>query len=123
MCTNQKLIIKLHKYTEQPIKVCKNIIDKVPDSLKNSYVDHYENNPKSWFIDPIELDSSVSDILIAVDIEVDKYINEQKNIRQVNHNFRGMCHLAWNKKKEILKEKYQIEWKSPREMNPHVKFD
>ena len=99
MCTNQELIMKLHKYTEQPIKDCKIIIDKIPDSLKKAYVDHYENNPKSWFIDPIELDSSVSDILIAADEDVDRYINEQKDKRQVKHGFRGMCHLAWNKKK------------------------
>ena len=35
----------------------------------------------------------------------------------------GYCHSLWSVKKRILKEKYQVEWRSPGEMNPEVKFD
>ena len=35
----------------------------------------------------------------------------------------GLCHLFWIYKKQVLKEKYGIEWRSPSEMTPHVIFD
>lgn len=35
----------------------------------------------------------------------------------------GYCHLIWCKRKRILKEKYNIDWKTPAEMNPDVIFD
>jgi hypothetical protein len=35
----------------------------------------------------------------------------------------GFCHAFWGAKKRILKEKYNIKWKSPAELNRNVKFD
>lgn len=35
----------------------------------------------------------------------------------------GDCHVFWRRKKEILREKFDIIWYSPREMNPSVRFD
>ena len=35
----------------------------------------------------------------------------------------GFCHVYWATKKRILKEKYGIDWKSPKEMNPGVIYD
>ena len=35
----------------------------------------------------------------------------------------GDCHVFWRRKKEILREKFDITWYSPRDMNPRVKFD
>lgn len=35
----------------------------------------------------------------------------------------GFCHLFWRTKKRILREKYGIDWLSPSDMNPMVKFD
>jgi hypothetical protein len=36
---------------------------------------------------------------------------------------RGFCHRLWPEQKRILREKYQIDWKTPAEMNPMVLFD
>ena len=36
---------------------------------------------------------------------------------------RGYCHRYWEVKKKILKKHYGIDWKSPKELNPHIKFD
>ena len=33
------------------------------------------------------------------------------------------CHPFWAVKRRILKEKYQVDWKSPADMNPLVDFD
>lgn len=35
----------------------------------------------------------------------------------------GYCHLFWAEKKQILKEEYGIDWKSPAEMNMNITFD
>jgi len=35
----------------------------------------------------------------------------------------GMCHRVWHFAKKRLHEEYQIDWSSPREMNPFVNFD
>ena len=35
----------------------------------------------------------------------------------------GLCFDYWSIKKRILKEKYNIEWHSPADLNPRVRFD
>ena len=35
----------------------------------------------------------------------------------------GRCHAVWKKMKEILQTEHGIEWYSPAEMNPGVRFD
>lgn len=35
----------------------------------------------------------------------------------------GYCHAFWEAKKNVLKEKHDIDWKSPAERNPDVLFD
>lgn len=36
---------------------------------------------------------------------------------------RGFCHHLWKETKRILREKYNIDWKTPSEMNPEIMFD
>jgi ABC-type Zn uptake system ZnuABC Zn-binding protein ZnuA len=36
---------------------------------------------------------------------------------------RGFAFQHWRVKKEILLRDYGIEWKSPRELNPRIRFD
>ncbi len=49
---------------------------------------------------------------------------EKKIVAKIGEN-RGMgyCHLYWATKREILKQDYGIEWKSPAVLNPRVHFD
>jgi hypothetical protein len=35
----------------------------------------------------------------------------------------GYSHLYWGLKKQILKEKYDIDWQSPAELNPTMEID
>ncbi len=39
-----------------------------------------------------------------------------------NENGMGTCHRYWWRKKELLKQN-GIDWKSPSEMNPDIRFD
>jgi hypothetical protein len=131
MQSTQELTMRLHKSTQQSIKDCKLLIDEMPEYLREIYVSYYEKNPRSWFFDPIELDPKYQELIKGIDCEVEGYVAEETKNRldrqkEANLEFmglRGMCHFEWRKKKELLKEKHGISWKSPREMNPHVVFD
>ena len=35
----------------------------------------------------------------------------------------GMCHLIWGIEKEILKNEYSIDWKTPSELDPDTRYD
>lgn len=35
----------------------------------------------------------------------------------------GLCHKIWARKKQLLKEMYNIDWKSPADLNPGINFD
>lgn len=35
----------------------------------------------------------------------------------------GFCHKYWETKKQILKNDYNIDWKSPQELNLEIIFD
>ena len=35
----------------------------------------------------------------------------------------GSCHTRWDIEKRLLKEKYNIDWQTPAEKNPYIKYD
>lgn len=68
--------------------------------------------------DPIEDDAKFKAIIENVDKIVDKKLE--------NHPWRngmGYCHAFWETKKQVLKEDYNINWRTPSEMNPDIMFD
>ena len=49
---------------------------------------------------------------------------EQKVVGIIGEGgYLGYCHEFWKTKQWILKEEYNIDWKTPAELNPGVKFD
>lgn len=68
--------------------------------------------------DPIEDDPRYENVFDKIDSEVDEQLKDHPMKDRI-----GFVHFYWNTKKEILKKKYGIEWKSPKEMNPHIIFD
>ena len=44
-----------------------------------------------------------------------------KEFPQKSYRF-GTCHTYWRRMKQLLKEQ-DVDWKSPSEMNPDVRFD
>ena len=69
-----------------------------------------------WKHDPIEDDPLMQIVLELADEEAHAELAPQE---------RGFlyCHPFWTAKKRILREKYQVVWKSPSDMNPSVDFD
>ena len=35
----------------------------------------------------------------------------------------GYCHTFWNEQKRILKDRYGIDWKTPADRNPDIRYD
>lgn len=66
--------------------------------------------------DPIEDDPKFKEILAKAEAEAEEELKDERRGM-------GFCHLFWHTKKRILKEKYNVKWKSPADLNPHVMFD
>lgn len=66
--------------------------------------------------DPVEYTSEWEDIYYEVEDELNRrFANAPKG--------RGFCYSYWRAKKELLKDKYDIDWRTPAQMNPRIKFD
>ncbi|MBR3613844.1 MAG: hypothetical protein IKL55_01530 [Clostridia bacterium] len=57
-------------------------------------------------------------------------LTEEDVIKKLADNYKnpsgiylGFCHGYWSVKKSILKNKYNIEWETPQEENPHIEYD
>ncbi|MBN2397342.1 MAG: hypothetical protein JXI32_03100 [Deltaproteobacteria bacterium] len=89
-----------------------------PDSRSSDISGDSSKQVSSIAHDPIERDPRYKSVFANIDAEVDTVLKD--------HPLRGcmgFCHIIWETKKEILKEKYEIPWKTPAEMNPHILFD
>ena len=51
---------------------------------------------------------------------VDKIIDAEFGMNKLKV---GMCHKIWARKKFLLKSLYNIDWKTPAELNPDIRFD
>ena len=67
---------------------------------------------------PIEDDPAYKAIFEAVDRETEAALADDPDKGE-----HGFCHTFWAVKKQILREKYGIEWKTPQEMEPDTLFD
>ena len=66
--------------------------------------------------DPVEYTLRWEDIYYEVERRLDeRFANAPRHM--------GFCFRYWNAKRELLKEEYGIDWKSPSQMNPRVMFD
>ena len=66
--------------------------------------------------DPIEEDVEHAEALASAEALADQELARMSQTR-------GFCHLYWQTKQRILKEKFGLTWFSPSEMNPSVRFD
>ena len=67
-------------------------------------------------VDPVEYTWEWENIFYQVEDELNFLLSEVPRGM-------GFCFNYWNTKEELLKKKYNINWKSPSMMNPHVMFD
>lgn len=68
----------------------------------------------------MKIDEQEKNILYKAKFKhVDKLL--EKEFKDENHL--GMCYKIWARKKQLLKQLYNIDWKSPAELNPEINFD
>ncbi len=66
--------------------------------------------------DPVEYTREWEDIYYELEDELDRrFANAPRR--------RGFCFHYWSAEKELLMDKYNIDWRSPAQMNPEVMFD
>lgn len=66
--------------------------------------------------DPVEYSWEWEDIYYHIEDKLEqRFANAPKHM--------GFCFKYWEAKKELLKEEYNIDWRSPAQMNPRVRFD
>lgn len=68
--------------------------------------------------DPQEGDPQLRAIIKAAEKEAEESLRKEGVGRHL-----GYCHRLWGRQKQILKEKYGIDWRSPAEMNPDIMYD
>ena len=68
----------------------------------------------------------INKYLKEIEPEVDKKLTEMGLLKIENGGkdyALGSCNVKWEIQKELLKEKYNIDWKSPKDKNPNINFD
>jgi DNA repair exonuclease SbcCD ATPase subunit len=69
-----------------------------------------------------ERDPKFKKIMEEVNKEAEERASDWPKDSSGNYQM-GHCHAVWGEKKRILKEKYNIDWYSPAELNPFVIID
>lgn len=67
-------------------------------------------------VDPVEYTRRWEEIYYDMEDELDRRFGDEPRGM-------GFCFMYWSAQKELLAEKYGIEWSSPAAMNPGVMFD
>lgn len=70
------------------------------------------------YYDPVEDDPNYAEVFSKIDAEVKTALD-----LPTKRSGRGYVHIFWGTKKRILKQKYNIDWRTPAELNPWVIFD
>jgi len=71
--------------------------------------------------DPQEDDPLKGPIIQEIARDVRQTIREANGLKEGETKI-GLCHKIWAEQKRVLKQK-GIDWKSPADMNPSMRFD
>ena len=105
------------------------IIPEVMKEVYTQFVNERIEQEKKW-LEMDAWDDPFGDDPESIKISTSKKIEEAKRLLPSNPEQAaklfmqlGCCHTIWALQKRILKEKYDITWYTPAELNPDVKFD
>lgn len=69
--------------------------------------------------DPLEDTEEYKNIADELERKIESYMR----LNSISMTSLGACHKYWGIKKEILIRDYNMDWKSPEELNEDVMFD
>ena len=91
--------------------------DKLSEKERNDLILSAEEEANSQILnDPIE--NTDEFLLIRFDIEA----KVDKALAMSTPSDEPYCARYWNEKQRILKEEFHIEWNTPAQMNPNIRF-
>lgn len=97
-------------------EACNDTISMLRKDIKEAYVfdDSYDGGvkPEQWREYRKVRNKVYKRAKVMASKELGKYFGKM-----------GTCHYIWHYEKTIFKEEYNIDWKSPAELNPHILFD
>jgi hypothetical protein len=83
-------------------------------------IENYPADRDGMTYDPKERDPKYRDIIKKAEKEAEEKL--KKELPGAEKRM-GFCQHLWDEKKKILKEKYNIDWCTPAELNPFTMFD
>lgn len=112
-------VLRMNNFYYDPVedtKAYKEVIEEVTNEAYAEYAkDQMETDKKEGFV---EDDDSLKYVRAAALLKEGK----GKEAGQLYERF-GSCHELWDIQQKLLKEKHNIDWRTPAEMNPHITFD
>lgn len=112
-------VLRMNDFYYDPVEdtqAYKDVIEEVTNEAYAEYAkDQMETDKKEGFI---EDDDSLKYVKATQLLKEGK----GKEAGQLYERF-GSCHEIWDIEQKLLKEKHGIDWRTPAEINPHIKFD
>lgn len=108
MKNSEEILNKIKEIPDLDREITKQVVKQDIEEAKKS--DNYKKMLESAVGENIDFnDEGIVNKLVESYMQVPPYT--------------GYCHSYWSAKKEILKEKYSIDWYTPAEENPDVIYD
>lgn len=93
-------------------------LEKLEDFLNLDFPmeDYCKKYNVHLYFDPVERTEEWESVVYDMEKALDKKF-------RFTRRHMGFCFRYWSAKKSLLKEKYNIDWSTPSQMNPNVIFD
>nr|WP_086939867.1 hypothetical protein [Thaumasiovibrio occultus] len=113
------LIFAYHQRTHTPLLKAKQLLETMDSLLLERIARALDEqcDPAQFLYDPIEDTPKIKAQIAKAEKEALATLSE------AHSQSMGSCHLIWRETTQILKQKHNIIWFSPAEMNPSVCFD
>ncbi len=94
------------------------IIEEEEGYLGDKITGFYRKNADGFRFDAVELEKRYAKTFAKIDSEVEEALTDHESKGRL-----GFVHAVWATKERLLLDRYNIEWRSPAELNPTVLFD
>jgi hypothetical protein len=128
------LVMKFRAVTGSPVLEAKRFLSQFPPERQGEYLAAAERYSGQELHDPVEDDPEIRPLFAAIceearqDVEVwyqqrQEYLAASSPaVAGVLAARRGWCYRYWARVKELMRERHNIDWKTPAEMNPGIIF-
>jgi|GEM_PF-3842981 len=132
---DNQLVIRLYRAIGIPVMEAKRLLSNYSTDRQIEYVIAAENAENGILYDPIENDPTLGPIIKTAINSVAERVNREHTARiselektsptvaELFRTGRGQYHRIWHETKKHLKHDFDIDWRTPAEMNPWIQFD